>query len=551
MTRGIAGLLALALAQSGASGSGGFRDVTREAGVTFVHHAAPEKKFIVESMSGGVALFDYDNDGRLDIYFVDSLTVDTAADPKQARSALYRNLGGFKFSDVTDKAGVGHPGWGMGVCTADVDADGWEDLYVTALGGNKLYRNNHDGTFSDVTERAGVTGGGWSAGCGFADYDRDGDLDLFVSRYVSIDLKQLPQFGRDKTCQYRGVPVQCGPRGLPGESDFLFRNDGQMRFTEVSKSAGVADEKGAFGLGVAWFDYNEDGWPDLFVANDSGANFLYLNQKNGTFKDVAFPMGLAVSQDGAEQGSMGVAVADYDNSGRFGVLVTNFSEEYNALHRNEGPHFTDVSFKSKLGAISLPFVGWGTAFFDYDNDSLLDLIVVNGHVYPQLDKVKLGASAGYRQRKLLHHNRGDGTFEEVAAQFGDTMMEERVSRGLAIGDLDDDGRLDIVTNDLDGAPQIIRNEIAAPGNWLLVRLKGRGLNTGAIGAVVTARAGGVVQKRLVQSGSSYISQEDKRLHFGLGRAEQVESLEVTWPDGTKTTRQNVKANQRIEIAQPQ
>ena len=262
-------------------------------------------------------------------------------------------------------------------------------------------------------------------------------------------------------------------------------------------------------------------------------------------------MGVAVSQDGAEQGSMGVAVADYDNTGRFGVLVTNFSEEYNALHRNEGTHFTDVSFKTKIGAISLPFVGWGTAFFDYDNDSLLDLIVVNGHVYPQLDKVKLGASAGYRQRKLLHHNRGDGTFEEVAAQFGDTMMEERVSRGLAIGDLDDDGRLDIVTNDLDGAPQIIRNEIAAPGNWLLVRLKGRGLNTGAIGAVVTARAGGVVQKRLVQSGSSYISQEDKRLHFGLGKAEQVDSLEVTWPDGTKTTRKNVKANQRIEIAQPQ
>ena len=551
MTREIAGLLALALAQGTGSGNGGFRDVTREAGVTFVHHAAPEKKFIVESMSGGVALFDYDNDGRLDIYFVDSLTVDTAGDPKQARSALYRNLGGFKFMDVTDKAGVGHPGWGMGVCTADVDGDGWEDLYVTGLGGNALYRNNHDGTFSNVTQPAGVAGGGWSAGCGFADYDRDGDLDLFVSRYVKVDLKQLPQFGRDKTCQYRGVPVQCGPRGLPGESDFFFRNEGHMRFVEIAAQAGVADQSGSFGLGVGWFDYNEDGWPDLFVANDSGANFLYLNQKNGTFKDVAFPMGVAVSQDGAEQGSMGVAVADFDNSGRLGILATNFSEEYNSLHHNEGQHFTDVSFKSKIGAISLPFVGWGTAFFDYDNDGLLDLIVVNGHVYPQLDKVKLGASAGYRQRKLLHHNRGDGTFEEVAAKFGDTMMEERVSRGLAIGDLDDDGRLDIVTNDLDGAPQIIRNEIADAGNWLLVRLKGRGVNTGAIGAVVTARAGSLVQKRLVQSGSSYISQEDKRLHFGLGKAEQVDSLEVLWPDGTTTAMKNVKVNQRIEIAQPQ
>ncbi len=552
MTRALAWLLVLGLVQSPPSVSdGGFRDVTRDAGITFVHHADPEKKYIVESMSGGVALFDYDNDGRLDIYFVDSLTVETAGDPKQARSALYRNLGGFKFSDVTDKAGVGHPGWGMGVCTADIDADGWEDMYVTALGGNTLYRNNHDGTFSDVTERAGVVGGGWSTGCGFADYDRDGDLDLFVSRYVKVDLKQLPQFGRDKTCQYRGVPVQCGPRGLPGDSDFFFRNDGNLRFTEVSAAACVGDPTGFFGLGVGWFDYNDDGWPDLFVANDAGANFLYRNEKNGTFKEVGFPMGLAVSQDGAEQGSMGVAIADYDNTGRFGILVTNFSEEYNALHRNEGPHFSDVSFRTKLAAVSLPFVGWGSTFFDYDNDGLLDLLIVNGHVYPQHDKVKLGASGGYRQRKLLHRNRGDGTFEEVAAKFGATMMDERVTRGLAIGDLDDDGRLDIVTNDLDGAPQVIRNEIAGTGNWLIVKLKGRGQNTGAIGAIVTARAGSLVQKRLVQSGSSYISQEDKRLHFGLGKTAQVDSLEVTWPDGTTTTMKDVKANQRIEITQGQ
>jgi enediyne biosynthesis protein E4 len=550
MTRGFVFLLALCLAQSGTHGPGGFRDVTKEAGVTFVHHAAPEKKYIVESMSGGVALFDYDNDGRIDIYFVDSLTVDTAGDPKKARSALYRNLGNFKFADVTDKAGVGYPGWGMGACTADVDADGWEDLYVTALGGNRFYRNNRDGTFSDLTARARLAASGWSAGCGFADYDRDGDLDLFVSRYVKIDLEQLPQFGRDKTCEYRGIPVQCGPRGLPGESDFLFRNDGGLRFTEVAEQAGVADPGRLFGLGVGWFDVNEDGWPDLFVANDSGANFLYLNQKNGTFKEAAFPLGVAVSQDGAEQGSMGVALADYDNKGRFAIFVTNFSEEYNALHRNEGQYFTDVSFRSKTAAVSLPFVGWGTAFFDYDNDGDLDLVAVNGHVYPQLDKARLGASAGYRQRKLLYRNRGDGTFDEVAAQFGDVMMEERVSRGLAIGDLNDDGRLDIVANDLDGAPQVIRNEMATVGNWLTVRLKGRAGNTGAIGAVVVARAGGLVQRRLVQSGSSYISQEDKRLHFGLGKAGQVDMLEVTWPDGTATKMQNVKSNQVIVIEQP-
>jgi enediyne biosynthesis protein E4 len=551
MTRALALLLASSFLLAAPIRDAGFRDITQASGVTFQHHAAPEKKYIVESMSGGVALFDYDNDGRLDIYFVDSLTVDTAGDPSKARSALYRNLGNLKFEDVTDKAGIAHPGWGMGVCTADVDADGWEDIYVTGLGGNKFYRNNHDGTFSDLTARTGLAGSGWSAGCGFADYDKDGDLDLFVSRYVKIDLQNLPQFGRDKTCQYRGLPVQCGPRGLPGESDFLFRNDGGLKFTDVADQAGVRDPEGYFGLGVAWFDSNDDGWPDLYVANDATPNFLYQNQKNGTFKEVAFPMGVAVSDNGAEQGSMGVAVGSYDNNGRFSIFVTNFAEEYNALYRHDGDHFTDVSFRSKTAAVSLPYVGWGTAFFDYDNDGNLDLIAVNGHVYPQLDTVKLGASAGYRQRRLLYHSRGDGTFDEVAAQFGTVMTEERVSRGLAAGDLDNDGRLDVVINDLDGSPQILHNEISEVGSWLLVRLRGKAPNTGAIGAVVVARTGKVAQTRLVQSGSSYISQEDKRLHFGLGKAAQVDSLEVTWPDGNTTKRENVKANQLIEIVQAQ
>jgi enediyne biosynthesis protein E4 len=549
MMRAFASFLALSLLLGAPPPDGGFRDITQAAGVTFQHHAAPEKKYIVESMSGGLALFDYDNDGDLDIYFVDSLTVETATDPTKARSALYRNVGYLKFEDVTDKAGVGHPGWGMGACTADVDGDGWEDIYVTALGPNKFYRNNHDGTFSDWTARTGLAGNGWSTGCGFADYDKDGDLDLFVSRYVKIDLQNLPQFGRDKTCQYRGVAVQCGPRGLPGESDSLFRNESGLKFIDVADAAGLRDRDGYFGLGVAWFDVNGDGWLDLFVANDATPNFLYQNQKDGTFKEVAFPMGVAVSDNGAEQGSMGVALADYDNSGRFSLFVTTFSEEYKPLRRNEGTHFTDISFRAKVGAVSLPFVGWGTSFLDYDNDGHLDLIAVNGHVYPQLDKVKLGASAGYRQRKLLYHNRGDGTFDEVAAQFGAAMIEERVSRGLSAGDLDDDGRLDIVINDLDGSPQILHNEITAVGNWLIVRLKGKAPNTGAIGAIASARTGTLTQKRLVQSGSSYISQEDKRLHFGLGKAMQVDSLEVTWPDGTTTKRENVKANQVIEITQ--
>ena len=535
---------------TGSNDQSPFRDVTREAGVTFEHHAAPEKKYIVESMSGGVALFDFDRDGRLDIYLVDSLTVDTVDDPKAARSALYRNLGGFKFEDVTDKAGVGHPGWGMGVCVADFDADGWDDLYVTGLGGNRLYRNQRDGTFSDTTAAAGVRAAGWSTGCGFADYDRDGDLDLFVARYVSMDLRKLPQFGKDKTCEYRGIPVQCGPRGLTGESDFLFRNDGNGRFTEVSEKAGVADRRGAFGLGIAWFDANDDGWPDLYVANDSNGNFLYLNRKDGTFEEAGFPRGVAVSEDGSEQGSMGVALGDYNHSGRFSIFVTNFAEEYNALYRHDGGHFTDVSFRSKTAASSLPFVGWGTTFFDYDNDGWLDLIVVNGHVYPQLDKARLGASAGYRQRALFYRNKGDGTFEEVGRTLGGPFAVERVSRGSAVGDLDNDGRLDIVINDLDSSPQVLRNEVPAAGHWLIVKLRGAGANTNAVGAVVTAHAGDVRHVRLVQSGTSYISQDDMRLHVGLGAAEKVDVVEVRWPDGTITKRENVKANQIIEIAQP-
>ena len=528
-----------------------FRDITVEAGVTFQHHAAPEKKYIVESMSGGVALFDFDNDGRIDIYLVDSLTVRTAKTPAAARSALYRNLGHGTFADVTEKAGVGHPGWGMGVCAADVDGDGWEDLYVTTLGSNRLYRNNHDGTFTDIAEQAGVAAGGWSTGCGFADYDRDGNLDLFVSRYVKVDLDHLPEFGKDKTCEYGGVAVQCGPRGLPGESDVLFHNDGNGHFTNVSQKAGVSDPRAYFGLGIAWFDYNGDGWPDLFVANDATPNFLYRNDTDGTFTEVALPMGVAVSEDGAEQGSMGVAVGDYLNSGRLSVFVTNFSGEYNDLYRHDGDHFADVSFRSKTAPSSLPYVGWGTAFLDYDNDGLLDIIVVNGHVYPQLDNGRIGASAGYRQRKLFYRNRSDGTFDEVAERFGPEMMEPRVGRGLAVGDLDNDGRLDIVVNNLDGSPEVLHNELADRGNWLLVKLIGKHRNTDAIGASVAVHAGTLSLMRLVQSGTSYLSQDDMRLHFGLGAATDVASLDVRWPDGTTSSLQHVQVNQLVSIHQPQ
>ena len=547
------------VAQHSPGGATLFRDVAAEAGVTFRHHAAADKKYIMESMSGGLGLLDFDGDGLLDIYLTDSPSVETARDPGAARSALYRNLGSVRFEDVTERAGVGQPGWAMGVCTADVDGDGGEDLYVTGFGRNHLYRNNRDGTFTDVAEGAGVAGGGWSTGCGFADYDRDGRLDLFVSRYVTVDLERLPEFGkgaagmrgegRGATCLYRGIAVQCGPRGLPGEPDLLFHNDGGGRFTEVSERAGVHDSAGYYGLGVAWFDWNGDGWPDLYVANDTHPNYFYENQRNGTFKETGFPLGVAVSEDGGEQGSMGVAVGDYDNTGRLSLFVTNFAEEYAALYHNDGDHFTDVSFRSRTAAPGLPFVKWGTSFFDYDNDGYLDLMVVGGHVYPQVDQVPMGASAGYRQRKLLYHNHGDGRFDEVAAKFGAVMTEERVGRGLAVGDLDDDGRLDVVINDLDRDAQVLHNELAGVGHWLTVRLRGKGGNRDAVGAVVKVKAGRLELMRFVRSGSSYLSQEDMRQHFGLGPAGQADSIEVRWPDDSVTRIENVMADGIVVVEQ--
>jgi hypothetical protein len=526
-----------------------FRDIAQEAGITFKQSSAPEKKYVLESMPGGLALIDYNNDDLLDIYFVDSLTVEAASDPKLARSALYKNLGDMRFADVSEEAGVAFPGWGMGTCVADVDGDNWQDLFVTTVGPDRLYRNQGDGTFEDITERSGIVTGGWSTGCGFADYDRDGDLDLFISRYVKVDLDNLPEFGKGKFCVFRGVEVQCGPRGLPGSGDLLFRNDGQGHFEEVGKEVGVSDPNEYFGLGVAWLDANADGWLDLFVANDAGPNFLYRNNQDGTFEDDAFPSGVAVSEDGSEQGCMGVAVGDYRNEGLFSIFVSNFSEEYNVLFKNGGDYFTDESFRSGSASTSMPFVGWGTTFFDYDNDGWMDLIVVNGHVYPQMANVKRGGSAGYKQRKLFYRNQRDGTFEEIGEQFGPVFTEHRVSRGLGLGDLDNDGRLDVVISSLDGYPQILHNEVPSPGNWLLVKLEGAGKLTDGIGSIIKVKIGDQTMMRLVRSGTGYLSQEDMRQHFGLGAAAKADSVEVLWPDGTTTVRTNVDANQIFVVQQ--
>jgi len=521
-----------------------FTDITDKAGIKFTHVSSPEKKYIVESMSGGVALFDYDNDGYLDIYLVNSLTVDLVKSKQKTRSALYHNNGDGTFTDVTDKAGVGDIGWGMGVAIGDYDNDGFDDIYVTCLGPNHLLRNNGNGTFTDVTQKAGVGDPRWSAGAAFVDYDNDGKLDLFVSNYVDFDVDHLPEFGSGKTCQFKGIPVQCGPRGLKGAGDSLYHNNGDGTFTDVSKKAGVSDPDGYYGLGVICSDFDGDGLVDIYVANDSTPNFLYHNNGDGTFKDIGFPSGTAVNENGSEQGSMGVTLGDYDHDGKLDLFVTNFDDDYNTLYHNNGKgSFTDVSYAAKVAAVSLPYVGWGTKFVDYDNDGWVDLIVVNGHVYPQLPT--------YRQRNLVHHNNRDGTFTEVGAELGTPFTEKHTGRGAAFGDIDNDGDVDLIINNLDGAPQLLRNDGGNANNSLMIKTIGVKSNRDGIGARVTVVSGDLSQVSEVYSGGSYLSQNDLRLHFGLEKRTKIDSIEVRWPSGTVDKVSNLSANKILTIKEGQ
>ncbi len=522
-----------------------FADVTAQAGISFRHVSTPEKRYIVESMSGGVALLDYDNDGFLDIYFVNSLTVDLVRSKGKTKSTLYRNRGDGTFVDVTEKAGVGDVGWGMGAVVADYDNDGFEDIYVTCVGPNHLLKNNGDGTFKDVTAKAGVGDPRWSAGAAFVDYDRDGWLDLFVANYVAFDFNNLPEFGKDKTCQFKGIAVQCGPRGLPGDGDSLYRNNGDGTFTDVTKKAGVADPNGYYGMGVIASDFDEDGLTDIFVANDSTPNFHYKNNGDGTFKEVGFLSGTALSESGGAQGSMGVTVADYDHDGRLDLFVTNFDDEYNTLYHNDGRNsFTDASYAAKLAAPSLPYVGWGTKFFDYDNDGWVDLFVANGHVYPQIKS--------FKQRNFVFRNNRDGTFAEVAETLGAPFAEKHAGRGAAFGDLDNDGDIDIVINNLGDAAQLLRNDGGnGAGNFVLVKTVGVKSNRDGVGARVSVVSGDLAQKDEVRSGDSYLSQSDHRLHFGLGERTKIDSMEVRWPSGTVDKVTNAKVNSLVVIKEGQ
>ncbi len=517
-------------------------DITASTGIHFNHLSSPEARYIVESMSGGVAIIDYDNDGYPDLYFTNAPSVAMHKAGTPARGALYRNNHDGTFTDVTDKAGVGYPCWAMGVAVGDFDNDGWPDLAVSCFGGVVLYHNNHDGTFTDVTKKSGLDHDqGWATGLTFGDYDNDGFADLFVPHYVDLDLNNLPVFGKDRTCIYHEIAVQCGPRGLKGSPDALYHNNRDGTFSDVSQKAGVDDPQKYFGLQGVWTDINGDGRLDLFVANDGEPNYLYHNEGNDHFKDIAEDAGVALSEDGTEQANMGVALGDYTLTGRESIAITHFSEEYTILYRNDGAlNFTDVAHIAHIAQPTGLYVGWGDAFLDTDNRGLLDFIMVNGHVYPQVDSAHVGIT--YKEPKLLFWNNGDGTFRDISAEAGKALSTPQVSRGLAVGDLFNTGRLDIVIENLTGGPMILETKPNPANHWVSFQLEGSPSNRLALNTRVWVTSGGKTQMAEVLSGSSYLSQSDVRLHFGLGLAGKLDQVRVRWPDGTTQTFHDLVAN---------
>jgi enediyne biosynthesis protein E4 len=507
-------------------------DVTAAAGIRFRHTSSPDKIHIPDVMSGGVVLIDYDRDGWPDVYFTDAPTVAMAIAGKTARGALYHNNRNGTFTDVTDKAGVATPCIAMGGSVGDYNNDGWPDMYITCLGGNVLYRNNGDGTFTDVAKQAGVRDGRWSTGSSFADYDGDGLVDLMVANYVDFRLDHIPDQGR---CQYRGIDVHCLlPKGMTGAGDSLFHNNGDGTFTDVSKKAGVDDTKGYYGLSVVWSDFNNTGRPSIFIANDKTPNYLYRNDGNGRFTDIGAQSGTAVNADGKVQANMGVAVGDYLHTGLLSIYTTAFFGEYKVLYRNDGNwNFEDVSYEAGIAGPSLPYVGWGTSFVDLDNDGWLDLIAVNGHVYPEADSFKLVEH--YRQSGYVFLNQKNGTFCDASREVSRALAVPRASRGLVVGDLFNNGQMDVIYSDLDGSPTVLRNQGISGLSWVSFELAGVKSNRLAIGAKLKVVAGGMTQTGEIHSGGSYLSQNDLRVHFGLGESRMIDLLEIHWPSGKVET----------------
>jgi len=529
-----------------------FVNVARQAGLNAktIFGTEQKNKYLMETTGCGVAFFDYDNDGWLDIFFVNGTRFEANYAPGEAPvSRLYKNNRDGTFTDVTVKAGVARTGWGQGVCVGDYNNDGHEDIFVSYWGDCALWRNNGDGTFTDVAAKAGVTtdpGNGqhrWNTGCAFLDYDRDGHLDLFITNYIDFDPKTapLPESG---PCLYKGLLVACGPPGLKGGKNILFHNKGDGTFTDVSAKCGILNTPGTYGLGVLVADFDNDGWPDIYVANDSTSSALYKNNHDGTFTDVAIEAGVAYSPDGKPQAGMGVSAADYDCDGLLDIVKTNFAGDTHSLYRNLGNlTFDDQTFQSGLGK-NTRFMGWGVGFLDYDNDGWADILVCNGHVYPEVGETD--AEAGYRERKILYRNLGNGKFQDASMDAGPGILEKVAARGCAFGDFDNDGDIDVVVNCVNDVPQLLRCDSTLKNNWLLVKTVGTKSNRSGIGARVICSTAGHRQTDEVRSGGSYISQNDLRVHFGLGSAEKAD-LEVHWPSGVVDKIAGVAANQVVTV----
>ena len=531
-----------------------FTDVTHEAGIHWTHiDGRSGQKYFMETLGSGAAFFDYDSDGAPDLYLVNgaplpgydaavnqntdkTITTITADFYSRPTNSLFRNNGDGTFTDVTEDAGVGDTGYGHGCAVGDYDNDGHPDIYVTNYGENRLYRNNGNGTFSDVTEKAGVAEPRWSTGCAFADYDNDGHLDLYVVNYIVFNLEENPWCGLKE----KGIRAYCEPDNFPAQSDTLFRNNGDGTFTDVTKSAGIYNTTGK-GLGVVWGDYNNDGAPDIYVANDSTENLFYRNNGDGTFEEVGFMVGVALSENGAAENGMGTTFGDYDNDGWLDLTVTNYAQQTNTLYHNDSDgFFTDATTTTKTAQVTYPYLGWATAFIDYDNDGYRDIFVANGHLHENL--MELGQEGTYGQRNLLFQNRRDGTFAEVAETLGEAMQIADVSRGATFADYDLDGDIDICVTNANAPPRLLRNDGGNRNNWLQIRLP-----ASAIGTRVKVTTGNLTQTREVRSGDGYLSQSELKLHFGLGMRAVVDSVEVRYQSGAHQHFHDVRINDVIVI----
>jgi hypothetical protein len=520
-----------------------FTDVAQKAGLTapIVFGGKDTKKYIIETTGTGAAIFDYDNDGWPDIFLVNGTTLEGFSAGQAPTNHLYRNNHDGTFTDVTVKAGLNATGWGQGVCVADYDNDGWEDLYVTYYGKNRLF-HNQSGVFTEIAEKAGVAGSGkaWGTGCAWVDYDRDGHLDLMIANYVDFDLATAPTPGERPSCVWKGVPVMCGPRGLPGAKNILYHSRGDGTFEDVTTKAHIDQTDGHYAFSVSTLDYNDDGWPDIYVACDSTPSILYRNNRDGTFTDVAVVSGAAFNEDGREQAGMGATIGDYNGDGRLDIFKTNFSDDTSTLYRNNGDGtFDDVTSAAGLGLYT-KYLGWGTMFLDFDNDGWPDVLLVNGHVYPEVDKNNLGSN--YEEPRILYHNLGKGTFADISASAGPGINMHASSRGLAVGDLWNDGRISAMITNLNAAPSLLVNQVRNSNHWIAIRTVGTKSNRDGIGARISVKAGARILVDEVRSGSSYNSSSDMRVHFGLGSATKVDSVLVRWPSGLVERFDNLPAD---------